>query len=107
MAPSTLELCVKDFISNITIESLARLIHRKLLRCNGTAEDGEDADTAACSNLVEEAAFLDPSIFPAPTRNRGTVQLRYGECAIPPQRLFLTGATGFLGGEREREKMQQ
>ncbi len=104
MTSLTLELDVQDLVHNMTIEALSKLIDSRL-SFNGSAGDGDDTATGGSINLLEEVGTLDSSIFPAPTRNNGKPHLRYAECSIPPQRVFLTGATGFLGGERERDEI--
>ncbi|CAM9615782.1 unnamed protein product [Chrysoparadoxa australica] len=79
------EVLVKDLIGTTSLGELA-------LKLDRTAE----AD-AAQLNLPNEAAMLDPSIFPAPTRKVGYARFRLHSAVRPPSRVFLTGATGFLG----------
>jgi thioester reductase-like protein len=48
-------------------------------------------------DLPAEAARLDASIYPAPTRKNGYSRFRVSAAAAPPSRILLTGCTGFLG----------
>eukprot|EP00397_Hematodinium_sp_SG-2012_P001900 GEMP01001905.1.p1 GENE.GEMP01001905.1~~GEMP01001905.1.p1 ORF type:complete len:1374 (+),score=347.63 GEMP01001905.1:312-4433(+) len=87
---NALEMCNGNTISlamllkNATLEGLAALV------------DSGDSSPRDLLNLPEEAK-LDESIYPAPTRKAGYSRFRVSASVMRPQRVFLTGATGFLG----------
>lgn len=70
-----------------------------------TASTGDFSTSAASSSVAEvmrgtvdleaEAMRLDSSIYPARTRKVGYARTR--KSVVPPQRVFLTGASGFFG----------
>ncbi|CAM9998615.1 unnamed protein product [Ectocarpus fasciculatus] len=69
------------------------------------APEGVEARTAKAPAAVKvkvvdleaEAKRLDASIYPAGTRKTGYSRFRASRSSRPPQRVLLTGATGFLG----------
>ncbi|CAM9709754.1 unnamed protein product, partial [Ectocarpus sp. 12 AP-2014] len=66
------------------------------------AFEGVEAPTATAAavkvvDLEAEASRLDASIYPAGTRKIGYSRFRASKASRPPQRVLLTGATGFLG----------
>ncbi|CAM9327799.1 unnamed protein product, partial [Laminaria digitata] len=56
-----------------------------------------EARAAPVADLAAEARRLDPTIYPAGTRKIGYSRYRAARSTRPPQRVLLTGASGFLG----------
>jgi len=77
------EVSLPALLKNATLVGLAAAID-------------EGSAGAEIFNLEEEAE-LDDSIYPAATRKAGYSRFRQSQAAMRPQRVFLTGATGFLG----------
>ena len=64
---------------------------------SGTSHDGNNNDDDVI-DLLAEANMFDPSVYPAATRKSQSLSRYHHEMMLlKPRRIFLTGATGWLG----------
>ena len=88
-------LSIIDMMEDPTIRGMADMVLEHM------SEDKSSSTTATTRkvDLSAEAAALDPSIYPFPTR-KGNTMSRFrleASALMSPRVIFLTGATGYLG----------
>eukprot|EP01135_Chromosphaera_perkinsii_P002594 Nk52_evm110s224 gene=Nk52_evmTU110s224 len=99
------EITLSDVMRDPEFESMTKKIED--LRSGKGTESVKLRNELVGNLLREDAADLDPSIYPAATRKSGFSRYRVAEASRPPQRILLTGATGYLGSFLLKELLDE
>ena len=95
-------LTVKDLVSNQTVAGMTLAVCRAknsliVVKTRSNSEAIADKNVVAPKSVdLPAEAVLEPSIYPAASR-RANSRFRYHVAIYAPRRVFLTGATGYLG----------